>query len=455
MFAIVDIETCGSSFSFQRGRIIDICILVHDGIRVIDKFSTLINPDCPIGGFYTNISGITNQMVEHAPRFHEVAKDIISYTEDKIFVAHNVGFDYTFIKEEFASLGYKFKRDTLCTVKMSRKLLPGKKSYSLGNLCDSLGITIHDRHRAEGDAIATAKVLDILLQLKTQNPTYRSKSLYQMMATKTEAIKKYILDKIPDSCGVYYFLNEKSEIIYIGKSVNMYTRALSHYNSDIQKTRRMLHELMNVDFIETGSELISLLLENIEIKKHQPQFNRRSKAPLFTHGIRFYLNEDGLFELCLEALVPSKTYLLSFTHYATAREKLDSLIERNRLCYLYTGLSESAPCFAYQLRLCDGVCAGEEPPKQYNKKVKEIIENYSYPHADFVILEQGRTVGETAFVCVRNYTYAGYGYMDDIQSMSTIQDFLPHVESSMFYPDMDTLIRGYLKSKKAKLVMFN
>jgi len=195
MFAIVDIETCGPKFAYQKGRIIDICILVHDGISVVDKFSTLINPDCHIGSFYTNLSGITNEMVKDAPRFHEVAKEILNYTEGKIFVAHNSAFDYNFIKDEFASLGFRFKRDTLCTVRLSRKLLPGKTSYSLGNLCASIGIEIKNRHRAEGDAVATAELLNLLLQLKTQSKEYKTKSVTQIMTTRIDAIKKYILDK--------------------------------------------------------------------------------------------------------------------------------------------------------------------------------------------------------------------------------------------------------------------
>ena len=290
MFAIVDIETCGAKFAFQKGRIIDICILVHDGISVVDKFSTLINPDCYISGFFTNISGITNEMVKDAPRFHEVAKDIIAFTEGKIFVAHNSSFDYNFVKEEFASLGYKFKRDTLCTVKLSRKLMPGKKSYSLGNLCESIGIEIFDRHRAEGDAIATAKLFDILLQLKTQNPTYKSASIEQIMSTRIDAIKKYILNKLPDTCGVYYFYNKEGNIIYIGKSINMYSRAVSHFNTDIKKMKTMLNELTNVDFVETGSELISLLKESEEIKKHKPFYNKKSKVDVFTHSIVHFEN---------------------------------------------------------------------------------------------------------------------------------------------------------------------
>lgn len=454
VFAIVDIETCGSRFSFQKGRIIEICILVHDGLQVVDKFSTLIHPECSISGFYSNISGITNDMVEGAPRFYEVAKDILHYTEGKIFVAHNVGFDYHFIQDEFASLGYKFKRDTLCTVKMSRKLLPGKKSYSLGNLCESLGIEIENRHRAEGDAVATAKVLDILLQLKSQNPAFKTKSLYQLMTTRTEAIKKYVLDKLPDSCGVYYFLNQAHEIIYVGKSVNMYTRALSHYNSDIQKTKKMLYELHSVDHIETGSELISLLLEAIEIKKHQPQFNKKSKAALYTHGITFFRNEEGVLCLELKPYDEQTLFLAAFTHHSTAREKLDEWIDEYRLCFTYCGLGEVQPCFAYQIQKCYGICVKKEEVEEYNLRMNVLIQRYSYDDEEFMIVERGRHADEFAFVWIKNYQYKGYGYVDKDVAISSGNDLIPYLESSVYYPDSDALIRSYLRQKTPKVVKF-
>ena len=166
MFAIIDIETCGGKFEPQRGRITEICILIHDGLQVTEKFSTLINPECYIAPIYTNITGITNQMVATAPKFHEIANTILKLTQNRTFVAHNVSFDYNFIKGEFAALGYEYEREKLCTVRLSRKLIPGKKTYSLGPLCQSLNISNDARHRAEGDAIATAKLFDILLQIK-------------------------------------------------------------------------------------------------------------------------------------------------------------------------------------------------------------------------------------------------------------------------------------------------
>lgn len=455
MFAIVDIETCGAKFAYQKGRIIDICILVHDGISVVDKFSTLINPDCRIGSFYTNLSGITNEMVKDAPRFHEVAKDVLQFTEGKIFVAHNVSFDYNFIRDEFTSLGFRFKRDTLCTVKLSRKLLPGKKSYSLGNLCASIGIEIFDRHRAEGDAIATAKLLDILLQLKTQNKEYRTKGLQQIMTTRVENIKKYILDKLPETCGVYYFLNKEGRIIYIGKSVNMYQRAQSHFNSDSKKSKTMLNELYNVDFVETGSELISLLQESQEIKRHKPMFNRQRKKDVFTHCIRWYENEEGILSLQLIPFQEEETYLVAFTNYASARERLESWIEQYTLCLRYCGLtSDDSICFHHQIKKCNGICVQKEEKEVYNKRVKQIIQYYTYAASSFMTIERGRSADEKAFCVIENYQFVGYGYLDESISVHTINDVKANIIQKKMYPDEEDIIRGWLALKRREIIYF-
>ena len=233
MFAIIDIETCGGKYEYKRGRITEICIGIHDGLQVIEKWTTLINPECYISPYFINLSGISNEMVVDAPKFHEVAQKIIELTEGKIFVAHNVGFDYGFIKDEFAGLGYTYKRETLCTVRLSRKLMPGKLSYSLGKLCESIGIEVENRHRAEGDVDATVKLFDRLLELKALNPQFKNQGVEELMTRRIDKIKQYILNKLPETCGVYYFLNKEQEIIYIGKSVNMYNRAMSHFNSKV------------------------------------------------------------------------------------------------------------------------------------------------------------------------------------------------------------------------------
>lgn len=448
MFAIVDIETCGPKYAFQKGRIIDICIIVHDGLNVIDKFSTLINPECHIGGFYTNLSGITNDMVKDAPRFHEVAKEILNYTEGKIFVAHNAAFDYNFIKDEFASLGFKFKRDTLCTVRLSRKLIPGKKSYSLGNLCASLGIENKARHRAEGDAVATTQLLDLLLMLKTQSSQFKSTSLQQIMTSRVENIKKYILDKLPATTGVYYFLNRNQQILYIGKSVDMYQRAISHFNSDLKKTKKLLHELYNVDYVETGSEIISLLLESEEIKKHKPIYNTARKKDTFTHCIDL-VEKDKVKTLEIVTYENSVNSLLSFTGYLSAREKLELWIQEYILCLKYCGLTtEESICFHHQIKKCNGICAGMEEAVEYNKRVENLIRNNSFQAGTFLVFDRGRHEGEKSFVLVENRKYVGYGYMDEYAAVSSIEEIKSYLENKKYYPDANDILRGWLLQKR-------
>ncbi len=164
MYAIIDIETTGQASS--TGKITEIAIFIHNGFEITDSFTSLINPECYIPGFITNLTGIDNEMVKNAPRFFEIARKIVEITQDKIFVAHNVSFDYRFIQEEFIRLGYDYQRKTMCTVRMGRKFIPGYKSYSLGKLCDELNISINGRHRAAGDALATVKLFEMILARK-------------------------------------------------------------------------------------------------------------------------------------------------------------------------------------------------------------------------------------------------------------------------------------------------
>ncbi|MFL5765669.1 MAG: exonuclease domain-containing protein [Bacteroidia bacterium] len=446
MFAIIDIETCGGKFEYRRGHIIEICILIHDGLSVVDKFTTLINPQCYIAPTYTRISGITNDMVEGAPTFAQVAKKIWEMTEDKIFVAHNVGFDYGFIKEEFNSLGAKFKRDTLCTVRLSRKLIPGKKSYSLGNLCESLGIENEERHRAEGDAVATAKLFDILMQLKSSDPRYKTKGVDELMVRHIDKIKKYILDKLPEECGVYYFLDQDQNIIYIGKSLNMYNRALGHFNTKEQKGRKMLNELYNVDYVNTGSELIALLLEAEEIKKYKPKFNRRRKADSFTHSIDWFEDEKGIINLKLVDYGTAQEPLMSFTTYFAAREKLESLLDEHELCLRYCGLTDDdSVCFNHQIKKCKGICAEEEEVKLYNKRAKAALKNYIFPDKDFVIVDRGKAPGEKSVILIEESRVAGYGYFDTTAQISEPEEFRNYVKKQNHFPDANDLVRGYLK----------
>jgi DNA polymerase-3 subunit epsilon len=455
MFAIIDIETCGGKYEYRRGRITEICIAIHDGLRVVEKFTTLINPECYISPYFISLSGITNEMVAKAPKFHEIAKTIIDMTEGKIFVAHNVAFDYGFIKDEFAGLGYKYKRETLCTVRLSRKLMPGKLSYSLGKLCESIGIDVQNRHRAEGDVDATVQLFDRLLELKSMHPQFKNQGVEDLMTRRIDKIKHYILDKLPEACGVYYFLNKERQIIYIGKSVNMYNRAMSHFNSKESKGKKMLNDLYNVDFVKTGSELVALLHEAEEIKSHKPQYNRMRKADVFTHCIDWFTDDNGIINFKIVDYDDTVNTLVSFANYATARERIENWIDEYALCLRYCHLaSDEAICFNHQIKKCNGICAGEEETLIYNKRAKEIIDSIVFKNEHFALIDHGKTPEERSIILVENGHYVGYGYIDRTDTFSSLEECRALVNKATFYPDADDLIRGFLKTNKLKTIVF-
>lgn len=453
MFAIIDIETCGGKFELRKGAIIDICILIHDGLQVVDKFSSLVNPLCHIGSFYTRLSGITNEMVQDAPTFAQIAKKVIEMTEGRVFVAHNVGFDYGFIKAEFASLGYTFQREKLCTVSLSRKIMPNRISYSLGNLCASLGIEIQNRHRAEGDAVATAQLFDLLLRLKAGDPQFKNKGVTELMTTRIDKIKGYILKKLPEECGVYYFRNKEGEIIYIGKSNNMFHRAMSHFNSQEKKSRKMLNDLYNVDFTLTGSELIALLLESAEIKKHKPKYNRMLKSDVFTHSIAASSDESGIINFKITDFDASENPLLSFTSLATATERLLSWVDEYELCMRYCGLvSDDAVCFNHHIKKCRGICAGEEDTKTYNERAGKIISEHTLHKNNFIIVDKGRTLGEQSLILIEEGKYKGFGYIDASTQMQRPQEVKELVKPAVYFPDSTRLVRGWLKKSRQRKI---
>lgn len=458
MFAIIDIETCGGSFDFKRGRITEICILIHDGLQVVDQFTTLINPECNITPYFTKLTGITNDMVRDAPKFFEVAKKIMEMTEGKIFVAHNVSFDYGFVKDEFASLGAKYNRETLCTVRLSRKLIPNRISYSLGHLCASLGIEIFGRHRAEGDAVATAQLFDLLLKLKADNAQYKTKGLESLMTRKVDNIKSYILKKLPESCGVYYFLDGNKDIIYIGKSKNAYQRAMAHFNTDSSKNKKMLFELMDVDFVEYGSELVSLLVETDEIKKIKPKYNRARKKTEFTDAIVYFEDEQGVINFELkktEECDEGDQILLKFTSYSSAREKLEALIDEFELCLAYCSLtSKSIPCFHHQIKKCHGICNKAESVFNYNLRASKILKAYMFPNPHFIILDRGRNSSEKSVIVVENNKVIGYCFVDEIDSVSDIDSIKTGLNRIAYYPDQSDMVRDWLNKNKVKTISY-
>ena len=273
MFVIVDVETTGGSP--QNSKITELAMYKFDGHKIIDEFTTLLNPEMEIPEFIVRLTGITDQMLVNAPKFYEVAKQILEFTNNCVFVAHNVSFDYGMFRSEFKHLGYDFRLPHLCTVRATRDLLPGYASYSLGKITRDLGISIIGRHRAGGDALATCKLFKIIFKKDEQKlrtfiqEELNPKSFHPNLDLDT-------IEDIPNKRGVYLFYNEFNELIYVGKNIHIRTRIEQHLrNTKSVKGLNLIQDIASVKFELCWSDQIALNREAELIKEKQPLYNQK------------------------------------------------------------------------------------------------------------------------------------------------------------------------------------
>ena len=447
MYSVVDIETTGNGYKGQK--ITEISIFIFDGEKIIDEFTSLVNPEQKIPYFITNLTGITEAMVRTAPKFYEIAKKVAEITKDTVFVAHNVNFDYNIIRDEFKSLGFDFKRKKLCTVRLSRKIIPGLASYSLGNICSAEGIEIAARHRAKGDAEATVELFRRLIKRDhkfTINSFLNAKS---REATLPPLLDKQVVDTLPERHGVYYFKNEQKEVIYVGKANNIKQRVISHFYDKKKKERTMCLETADISYTETGSELIALLHESSEIKHLYPKFNRAQRKAGEAVGLFSYEDQKGILHLAFNRLKLTPNPIMKFYSMAACRSALEKICERFELCPKYCHLQTNVnACFHYQLQQCRGVCSEKEAIESYNKRVNKAIQSLGLQTENLVIKENGRSDKEIGFVLILNGIYQGFGYIDKNLELSNTEDYLIHVKPQKDNRDIQRILNSYLSKMK-------
>lgn len=451
MYSVIDIETTGGSPRTER--ITEIAIYIFDGENITREFTSLINPERNIPYFITGLTGITNEMVADAPRFYEVAKDIVEITEGMTFVAHNARFDYSFIRQEFKNLGYNFTRNILDTVSLSRKLLPGYKSYSLGKLCTNLGIKINGRHRAAGDALATIELFKILLEAEEAQGSGLIKNTRN--SKLNPALDINILDKLPEEPGIYYFMDGTDKLIYIGKSKNIRARVMSHLsNNNSRRAMEMRDLIASIDWECTGNELVALLKESEEIKKNKPVYNRAQRRTGYQWGIYYSENRDGYICFEAKALKEDKHLLSVFTSRERARRQLKSLVDKYGLCQKLCGLYESGDCcFHYQVGLCRGACCGEEVAASYNMRAREAMNGFIFSSDNFFLIDKGRNENEKSAVKIVNGKYRGYGFFDVNEvgfGLDAIHDSICKAEDNR---DIQVILKSYLKKNNVERII--
>lgn len=444
-YAVVDLETTGGIP--KRDKITEIAIVLFDGEKIIGEFQSLINPERSIPPNITRITGITNEMVEDAPRFYEIAKDVVELTEGCIFVAHNVRFDYHFLREEFKNLGFTYTRRNLCTVKLSRKAFPGLNSYSLGNLIRYFEIDVQNRHRAYDDAWATSIILGKIFE--------QQRTKKEVNALVTESIKLTKLppsldvkdiEDLPTACGVYYFSNKNEQIIYIGKSINIRKRVKQHFSKHTTKADKLLHDVSSISYEITGSELLSLLKESREIKEVRPPINRAQKTNRYNFAIVKGQDKSGYHRYEITRADKTDEALSFYGSRRSAQNHISQITSSFELCQKINGLDKSkSACFDHGIGKCAGACIGDEFPNTYNERFSEslLIVNKIFED-NFILFEQGRNYEEKVAFLIEDGHYRGAGYITLEDSQYGIEEIKECIKYEKLNPEADLIIRNYL-----------
>ncbi len=423
MYTIIDIETTGTGI--KGNKITEIAIFKYDGTQIVDEFVSLVNPQCPIPYFITGLTGIDDQMVQQAPTFTEIAADILRLTEGAIFVAHAVNFDYGVIKEEFRQIGVDFVRKKLCTVRLSRKLIPGLHSYSLGKLCSSVGVPLTDRHRERGDAHATVLLFQRLLLAPSAEEVFQKfLNARSQEATLPPHLPKSVFDAIPTKPGIYYFKNQNGEVIYVGKAINLRKRVLGHFYDKSAKETRLCAETADISFELSGSELVALLMESAEIKRLFPKFNSAQKRGPKQYAIFSYEDRNGILHLAYNTRKGIPHPIKILYNPTDCRSFLEEICKNFALCPKYCHLQETqGACSHHEINSCEGICMLNESITDYNTKVRSAIAAMQSEVTEVrVIKAKGRAQNENGVVLINQGVYRGYGFIDDELEISTLED---------------------------------
>lgn len=414
MYAILDIESTGGKYN-EEG-ITEIAIHRFDGHQVVDKFICLVNPEREIQPFVAKLTGINNKMLRSAPKFHEVAKRIVEITEDAVIVAHNAQFDYRILRTEFRRLGYDFQRKTLCTVDLSKQLIPEAESHSLGKLARSLGIPMSDRHRANGDALATLKLFKLLL-----NKDSDKKIITEVIREETHGeLSPNQLDMVfglPSETGVYYMHDKDGEIIYLGKTKDIKKRVNQHFTNVGKLARKLQKETKKVTYATTGSELIAILKAYVEQQKNKPRYNHLSRKKLFTHTVDFSQNGTEHIILDVEKARTLDNKQIAFNGTDAAKSFLNKIAEEFELCPSSLGTKET--CQHGETKMASA--------SDCNEKVLSAFEKYSIRDKNIALTDRGRETGERSFILIKNGRLQGFGYVELNHQINNI----PILESIM------------------------
>lgn len=450
-FVFVDIETNGGSG--VRGRVIEVAAIRVQNGDIIDTFQTFINPGTSIPYWITNLTGITENDLVHAPYFEDIAAQLYEFMAGCVFSAHNVLFDYSFLKREFKAAGYNFTPKLFCTVKMSRALYPEHHGHSLQKIIERHNLVTQNRHRAYDDALAIYEYTK--LTIATKGLPVFAQNLQLQIKTKTlpPNVNEAAILNLPETPGVYIFEDDAGMPLYVGKSVNIRARVRSHFTNatSIAKELRMSLSSHNVSYITTETEVEALLLESAKVKELQPVFNRKLRRVKTQHVVVKRTDDSGYTTFTVESHDLSQYADLShvygvFSSKSAAKAALESTCRTYQLCPKLMGLEKTNGfCFRYQLGLCKGACGGKEQPASYNQRVEFAlerlkIETWPYPTKVSVAISSVRSLLVDQWVPQGIYNHQDDTYTELVHSF-----------------DMDTykILRSFIRINKPVIRLLN
>lgn len=449
-YAIVDIETTGGNA--LGSRMTEIAIRIYDGQRVTEHYETLINPERDIPPAIWSLTGIDNELVRDAPVFDTIAEQVHHLLQGRVFVAHNVNFDYSFIKHQLDEAGYKWAATKLCTVRMSRKIRPGLRSYSLGNLCDTLGIPLENRHRAGGDVDATTILFSRLLEWDTEDMIPEMLKRNSKEQQLPPNLSKEDFDTLPSRPGIYYFLDRTGKPIYVGKAINIKKRVFSHFSGHNPNPQRQhfLRSIYNVSYEVCATELMAFLLECAEIKRLWPAYNRALKRFEPKFGLYCYEDMGGFMRLAIGKLVKYHSCIQAFNRAGDAVNLLNKLIRDFGICrQLCTfGLAYPNPghtSVEAESSLLPSIT-------EHNHLVAEALEHLANSLPTFALIDKGRHPEERSCIWVEHGNFYAMGYIDQETHLShpeDIRDSLCRYEGNHY---MMQLIYAYAEKYPGKVL---
>lgn len=451
LYAVTDIETTGGYAS--GNGITEIAVYIYDGANIIDRFESLVNPHQPIPHFVQVLTGITDEMVQLAPSFDEIAPRLMEMFQGKVFVAHNVNFDYSFINHQLQELGYSLQCKKLCTVRYARKIFPKLASYSLGNLCKHFEIPLYNRHRAAGDARATVELFRFMRDRDVNN------HLQTMIGKQSKEqflplyLNKEDIDQLPLTPGVYYFHDAKDKIVYVGKAIQLKKRVISHFsnNKPGRQKQEFLRNIHRVSFQQCGTELMASVLETIEIKRLWPKYNRAVKGYEASYGLYMYEDGNGFMRLAIDRKHKYLNTVKLFYNSYEGLAELKRVAKEFSLCYKLCFIDRS-PDAGCSSETCKGACRQKETPADYNTRVFEAVEQMKKELPSFAIREPSYFNNQDSCILMEEGKFYGMGYISPDFTLSSKDELRTKLQVYPEYDFVRSLIKRYASEQPDKVV---